>query len=163
MDPVRRAVRRIDSREIIYSVQTLDEVLAGSLAARRISMVLLGIFAAMALLLSCVGIYGVISYTVGQRTREIGVRMALGAQRGDVMRMVLREGLTMAFTGVAFGTVAALALARLIASQLFDVSPQDPLTFAAIAIVLILAALLACYLPARRALRVDPVVALRYE
>jgi predicted permease len=163
MGPVRRAVKQIDSREVIYGTQTLDEVVAGSLAARRLTMVLLGIFAAMALLLSCIGIYGVISYAVGRRTREIGVRMALGAQREDVMRMVLWEGLRMALTGVAAGTAAALALTRLMASQLFGVSAQDPLTFAAIVIVLTLVALLACYLPARRAVRVDPMIALRYE
>jgi len=163
MDPVRRAVKQLDSREVIYGVQTMEDVLATSVAARRLSMILLGIFAALALMLSCVGIYGVISYVVSQRTREIGVRMALGAQRGDVMRMVLGEGAKMALIGVAAGTTAALGLTRLMANQLFGVSPQDPLTFAAVAVVLTLVALLACYLPARRAVRVDPVVALRYE
>jgi predicted permease len=163
MGPVRRAVRQIDSREAIYGVQTMDEVLAGSFAARRLSMILLGIFAALALVLSCVGIYGVISYLVGQRTREIGVRMALGAQRSDVMRLVLGEGAKMALVGVAAGIAAALGLTRLMAGELFGVTAQDPLTFGAVAIVLTLVALLACYLPARRALRVDPMVALRYE
>ncbi len=163
MGPVRRAVEQIDPREVIYGVQTMDEVIAGSFAARRLSMILLGMFAALALILSCVGIYGVISYVVGQRTHEIGVRMALGAQRRDVMRLVLGEGTKMALVGVAAGIAAALGLTRLMANQLFGVTAQDPLTFAAVAIVLTLVALLACYLPARRAVRVDPTVALRYE
>jgi predicted permease len=163
MGAVRSAVARNDPRDVIYGVQTLDEVIAGSLAARRLSMILLGVFAALALLLSCVGIYGVISYVVGQRTHEIGVRMALGARRSDVMRLVLGEGAKMALVGVAAGIGAALGLTRLMANQLFGVSAQDPLTFAAVAIVLTLVALLACYLPARRAVRVDPMVALRYE
>jgi predicted permease len=163
MGPVRRAVRQMDPREVIYGVQTMDEVLAGSFAARKLSMILLGIFAALALVLSCVGIYGVISYLVGQRTREIGVRMALGAQRRDVMRLVLGEGIKMALVGVATGIAAALGLTRLMADELFGVTAQDPLTFGAVAVVLTLVALLACYLPARRAVRVDPMVALRYE
>src|SRR6202042_826346 len=163
MDPVRRAVKQLDSREVIYGVQTMDGVIAGSVAARRVSMILLGIFAAFALILSCVGIYGVISYVVGQRTHEIGVRMALGAQRSDVMRLVLGDGAKMALIGVAAGIAAALRLTRLMADELFGVTAQDPLTFVAVAIVLMLVALLACYLPARRAVRVDPMVALRYE
>ncbi len=163
MGPVRRAVEQIDSREVIYGVATMDEVIAGSLAARRLAMILLGIFAALALVLSCVGIYGVISYVVGQRTHEIGVRMALGAQRRDVMRLVLGEGAKMALVGVAASIAAALGLTHLMANELFGVTAQDPLTFAAVAVVLTLVALLACYLPARRAVRVDPMVALRYE
>jgi predicted permease len=163
MGPVRRAVEQNDSREVIYGVQTLGEVIAGSVAARRVSMILLGIFSALALVLSCVGIYGVISYLVGQRTHEIGVRIALGAQRRDVMRLVLGEGVRMALAGVAAGIAAALGLTRLMANQLFGVTAQDPLTFAAVAMVLTVVALLACYLPARRAVRVDPMVALRYE
>jgi ABC-type antimicrobial peptide transport system permease subunit len=163
MSQVRTAVEQVDSRDVIYGVQTLDEVIAGSVAARRFSMILLGIFAGLALVLSCVGIYGVISYVVGQRTHEIGVRMALGAQRGDVMRLVVGEGVRMTLFGVAGGVGASLGLTRLMADQLFGVTPQDPLTFAAVAVVLTLVALLACYLPARRAVRVDPMVALRYE
>jgi predicted permease len=163
MGLVRRAVDQIDPREVIYGVQTMDEVVASSFAARRLSMILLGIFAALALVLSCVGIYGVISYLVGQRTHEIGVRMALGAQRRDVMRLVLGEGAKMALIGVAIGITAALGLTRLMANELFGVTAHDPLTFVTVAILLTLVAMLACYLPARRAVRVDPMVALRYE
>jgi predicted permease len=160
---VRRGVAENDPHEVVYNVQTLNEVVAGSLAARRLSMLLLGVFAALALVLSCVGIYGVISYVVGQRTHEIGVRMALGAQSADVMRLVVGEGATMALLGVAAGIGAAFGLTRLMANQLFGVTAHDPLTFATVAILLTLVALLACYLPARRAVRVDPGVALRCE
>ncbi len=163
MKMVRRGVEQTDPREVIYAVQTMDAVVAGALAARRLSMILLGVFAALALLLSCVGIYGVISYVVGQRTHEIGVRMALGAQRRDVMLLVVGEGAKMALVGVAAGIAGALGLTRLMASQLFGVTPQDPLTFGGVAILLTLVALGACYLPARRAVRVDPGVALRCE
>jgi predicted permease len=163
MTQVRRGVEEIDSRDVIYGVQTMDEVLAGSLAARRLSMILLGVFAALALLLSCVGIYGVISYVVGQRTHEIGIRMALGAQRRDVMRLVLGEGAKMALIGVAIGIAAALGMTRLMESQLFGVTAHDPLTFLAGGALFAMVALLACYLPARRAVRVDPVIALRSE
>jgi len=163
MGPVRRAVYETDPREVIYGVQTMDAVLANSLAARRLSMILLEIFAALALVLSCVGIYGVISYLVNQRTHEIGVRMALGAQPGDVMKLVLAQGAKMALLGVALGIAAALGLTRLMANELFGVTAHDPLTYVAVAILLTLVALLACYVPARRAVRVDPMVALRYE
>ena len=163
MDQVRRAVREMDARQAIYEVQTLDEVLEGALAPRRISMILLGAFAALALALSCVGIYGVASYAAGQRMHEIGVRMALGAQQGDVLRLVLSEGAKMALAGVAVGTAGALALARLMENQLFGVTAHDPPTFAGVAILLTIVALLACYVPARRAARVDPAIALRCE
>ena len=163
MDPVRRAVAEIDPREVVYAVQTLDQVLANSLAARRFSMILLAIFATLALLLACVGIYGVISYLVGQRTHEIGVRVALGAQPADVMRLVVGGGAKMAFIGVAIGIAAAFGLTRLMAGELFGVTAHDPLTFLAVAFVLVAVALLASYIPARRAMRVDPITALRYE
>jgi predicted permease len=163
MTPVRGAVSQLESGDVIYGVHTLDEIIAGSLAARRVSMVLLAIFAALALALASIGIYGVVSYVVGRRTHEIGVRMALGADRVDVIRLVIGEGASMALAGVAAGIAAALALTRLMANQLFGVTPQDPLTFAAVALVLTLVALLACYLPARRAVRVDPMAALRHE
>ncbi len=163
MEPVRRAVVAMDSRQIVYGVRTLDGVLAESVAPQRLSMLLLAIFAALALLLSCVGIYGVISYVVGQRTREIGVRMALGAQHADVMRLVLGEGTRMALAGVATGVAAASGLTRLMASQLYGVSAQDPATFAVSAAILAIVAVAACYVPARRAVAVDPTVALRDE
>jgi predicted permease len=163
MGLVRKAVEHHDSREVVYGVQTLDRLMADSLAARRITMILLGVFAVLAVVLACVGIYGVISFVVSQRTHEIGVRMALGAQRRDVMRLVFGEGMKMALAGLTAGVAAGLGLTRLIANLLFGVAPQDPLTFASVAIVLTAAALLACYFPARRAVRVDPLVALRYE
>jgi predicted permease len=160
---IRHAVEQLNSQQVVYGVETMDEVIARSLAARRFAMILLGVFAAVALILACVGIYGVISYLVGQRTHEIGVRIALGAQRSDVLRLVLGQGAKMALIGVGIGVVVALALTRLMANQLFGVSAHDPLTFAGVAAVLILVALAACYIPARRAMRVDPIVALRYE
>ena len=163
MGAVRRAVERIDSREVIYNVQTMDEVVANSFAARRLSMMLLGVFAALALMLACVGIYGVVSYLVGQRSHEIGVRMSLGAQRSDVFRLVIGHGARMALIGVAIGVGAALALTRLMANQLFGVSAHDPVTFAGVAVLLIIVAVGACYIPARRAMCVDPMVALRHE
>jgi predicted permease len=163
MAPVRKAVEEINPREVIYSVATMDQVVANSLAARRFSMILLGVFAALAVALACVGIYGVISCLVGQRTSEIGVRIALGAQRADVLRLILGEGTRMALVGVVIGIVAALGLTRLMSNQLFGVSAQDPLTFVAVAPLLVIVAVAACYVPARRAMRVDPVVALRCE
>jgi ABC-type antimicrobial peptide transport system permease subunit len=163
MASVRHAVEQIDSRDVIYSVETMDEIVSNSYAARRFSMTLLAVFAALALVLACVGIYGVISYLVGQRTHEIGVRMALGAQPDDVLRLVLGHGARMALIGVVIGTIGALGLMRLMANQLFGVSAHDPLTFAGVAMLLIIVAVAACYIPARRAMRVDPMVALRYE
>ena len=160
---VRAGVARIDSREVIYAVRTMDDVVAGALAPRRISMVLLSVFANLALVLACTGIYGVISYVVGQRTREIGLRMALGAQSGDVMRMVIGDGARMVLTGVGVGIAGALGLTRLMENELFGVSGHDPLTFGGVVLVLTLVALAACYIPARRAVLVDPVVALRCE
>jgi predicted permease len=163
MVSVRRAVQEVDPREVVYNAQTMGDVISHSFAARRLSMMLLGVFAALALVLACVGIYGVISYLVGQRTHEIGLRMALGAQRSDVLRLIIGHGAKMALIGVAIGTAAALALTRLMADQLFGVSAYDPPTFAAVAALLLVVAVAACYIPARRATRVDPMVALRYE
>jgi predicted permease len=163
MKLVRRSVQEIDSREVIYGVQTMDQVLADALAPRRLSMILLDVFAVLALVLACVGIYGVVSYLVGQRTHEIGVRIALGAQRSDVMRLVLAEGAKLALVGVVAGLGASFGLTRLLANQLFGVTSYDPLTYAAVAVLLMLVAVFACYVPARRAMHLDPVVALRCE
>jgi putative ABC transport system permease protein len=126
-------------------------------------MILLAAFAALALALSCVGLYGVLSYLAGERTREIGVRIALGAGRRDIQRLILGQGVKMALAGVALGIFLALGLTHLMSSQLFGISPHDPLTFAGVALILLLVALGACYLPARRAMGVDPMVALRHE
>ena len=148
---------------IVYDNESEEEVVADSIASQRFSLTLLGAFAGMALLLAGIGIYGVLSYLVGQRTREIGVRMALGAQRLDVLRMVLQDGARMTLTGAAIGIVAALGLTRLMGSMLFGVKPTDPITFGLVAVVLCGIALLASYVPARRAAKVDPMVALRNE
>ena len=160
---VRAAVQEVDPGAVIYSEETMREVIANSLATRRISMALLGAFAGLALLLSCVGVYGVISYQVEERTREIGVRMALGARRSDVLELILRRGMTIALLGTAAGVVLALGLTRLLGSQLYGVTAHDPLTFFGVACVLMAVAIAACYVPARRATRVDPVISLRYE
>jgi predicted permease len=152
-----------NAQQVVYGAETLEDVIAGSLAARRFSMVLLGIFAALAVVLSSIGIYGVISYLVGQRIQEIGTRIALGAQRGDVMRLILGRGFALTLGGVVSGSVLALILSRQMKKIIYGVSPADPATFAAVTILLITIALLACYVPARRAMRVDPIVALRYE
>jgi putative ABC transport system permease protein len=153
----------MNSEQVIYGAQTMDEIISGSISNRWFSMILLGAFAGVALLLSSIGIYGVISYLVGQQTREIGIRMALGAQRKDVLRLILGNGARMALLGVAIGIVAALGLTRLMAKMLYGVSATDPVTFVVVAFVLVVVALAACYIPARRAMRVDPLVALRYE
>jgi len=163
MGAIRRALAKINGEIVVFGTRTMDKIISDSLAARRFSMILLGIFAALALALSCVGIYGVISYLAGQRTHEIGIRMALGAHRNDVLRLILGHGAKMALTGVAVGIATSLALTRLMAKLLFGVSAYDPLTFVAVACLLILVALAASYIPARRAMRVDPMVALRYE
>jgi putative ABC transport system permease protein len=160
---IRRSLQRISNEHVMYGVQTMEEMIANSLAARRVSMIAFGVFAALALGLASVGLYGVIAYLVGQRTHEIGVRMALGARRADVFGMVLREGIRLATVGVAIGMIAALALTRLLANLLFGVSPSDPATFAFAAILLTSVEMAACYVPARRAMKVDPIVALRYE
>ncbi|HEY1760677.1 MAG TPA: ABC transporter permease [Bryobacteraceae bacterium] len=160
---LRSVAAETDPAQAIYGVQTLDRALAESIAPRRFNLLLLAIFASVAVLLAAIGIYGVMSYTVAQRAQEIGLRMALGAGRGTVVRMVARQGMLVAGAGISVGLVAALGLMRLMASLLFDVKPSDPQTFAAVAAGLAGVAFLACWLPARRAARVDPMVALRHE
>jgi predicted permease len=160
---IRHALSEVNGQLVLYRPRTMDEVISGSLAQRRFSMILLGVFALLALVMSCVGIYGVISFLAGQRTHEIGIRMALGANRRDVLRMVLEKGAKMALLGIAIGIAAALGLTRLMANMLFGVSAHDALTFVGVAGLLTFVALVACYIPARRAMTVDPSVALRHE
>jgi predicted permease len=160
---IRETIERMNGENVLYDAKSLEEVVGDSMAARRFTMVLLAVFAGLALLLSSIGIYGVISYVVGQRTNEIGIRIALGAQQCDVLRLMLGEGMKMALLGVAIGIAVALGLTHLMVNILFGVSATDPLTFLGVATLLVVVALAACWIPARRATRVDPLVALRYE
>jgi putative ABC transport system permease protein len=162
-EAVARAVREADPDQPTHSVRTMEEVQAAATASRRFSIQLLGGFACLALLLAAIGIYGVMAYLVSQRTREIGIRMALGARPGSVVRLVVSYALRLAVAGVALGIVAAGLLTRLISGMLFDVSPTDPWTFATITLMLLATALVATFTPARRAARVDPMVALRAD
>lgn len=163
LGPISRAVQTVSGDIVVYHTRTMLDVIAESLAAQRFAMTLLGAFAGLATLLASVGIYGVISYIASQRTREIGIRMALGAKRADVLRMVLSQAGRMALTGVAIGLLAGIALMRLMVNLLFGISTHDPITFIGVSLILIFIALLACYMPARRASVIDPMVALRYE
>ncbi|CAN5347425.1 ABC transporter permease [soil metagenome] len=160
---VKREMLGVDSTLPVTNIRLMDEVLSRSVAQQRFNMLLVGIFAGLGLVLAVVGIYGVMSYAVAQRTNEIGIRMALGARGGDVLKLVVGQGMKLTLIGVAIGLLAAFALTRLMKSLLFGVSATDPVTFAAIALLLAVVALLACYIPARRATKVDPMVALRYE
>jgi predicted permease len=160
---IRHALQQQNSDNIVYDAQTMDSIIFDSLVVRRFTMQVLGIFAALALLLSTIGIYGVLSYVVGQRSNEIGIRMALGAQRSDILRLILGHGARMAAAGIAVGLLAALGLTRLMSGMLFGIGATDPLTFVGVSVLLALVALVACYIPARRAMKVDPMAALRYE
>jgi predicted permease len=163
LDALRQTNRQINSEQVIFDANSMDNIISSTLAARRFSMILLASFAGLALLLSSVGIYGVVSYLVGQRTREIGLRMALGARRVDVLRMVLSGGGKLAALGVVIGLGASLGLTQLMGAMIYGVSATDPLTFVSVALLLTCVALIACYVPARRATRVDPMAALRHE
>ncbi|HYL97438.1 MAG TPA: FtsX-like permease family protein, partial [Blastocatellia bacterium] len=160
---VRQAVQSVDPELPVFKAQTFDDILSASLAERRFSMEMIGLFALTALLLAGMGIYGVISYVVGERKHEIGIRLALGAQSRDVMRMVLRQGLRLALTGCALGLICAVIVSHLMAGLLYGVSPTDPAAFAGVVLVLVGVALLACYVPARRAMKLDATVALRHD
>jgi len=160
---VTEAVHRVDPSLPVTEITTLDGLLSRSVSPRRFSAVLIGVLAGLALVLSAVGIYGVMSYTVGQQTQEIGIRMALGAEPQNMLALVLGRSARLALVGIAAGVLGALALTRFLSSLLFGVQAKDPLTFASVAILLLLVALAACCVPARRAMKVDPMVALRYE
>jgi putative ABC transport system permease protein len=159
----RRQVREIDANLPVMDVMSMEQRLAESVEPRRFQMLLFGLFTTLALIIATVGIYGVISYAVSQRRHEIGIRMALGAQSSDVVRMVIWRGLCLTLIGVALGLAAALAMTRVMKNLLFDVSATDPMTFALIALLLVGVALVASYIPARRATKVDPLKALRHE
>jgi predicted permease len=161
--PIRQALEQINGQLVMYREQAMDGVISDSLATRRFSMIVLGVFSALALLMACVGIYGVISHLVGERTHEIAIRMALGAERWDVLRTVLRDWAKMALAGVGIGLAAALGLTRFMRSMLFGISAHDPVTVAGVVSLLMLVAFAACYVPARRATRIDPMVALRND
>ncbi|HEY1939323.1 MAG TPA: ABC transporter permease [Candidatus Angelobacter sp.] len=160
---LRSRMVEFNSELILHNPEYMEKSVADSISSKRFTMTLLGVFAFLALLLASIGIYGVLSYMVGQRTKEIGVRMALGAQKFDVLRMVLRDGARMTITGVILGLIGALALTRLMRTMLYGVRPTDPLTFVSVAALLCIIAMLACYVPARRAMRVDPIEALRHQ
>jgi putative ABC transport system permease protein len=160
---VRNAIWSVDKDQTVADIDTMDHIVAEAVARQRFSMLLLGLFAALALLLASVGIYGVMSYSVAQRTHEIGIRMALGARRADVLQMTVRQGLRLVSVGMILGLAAAFLLTRVLASLLFGISATDPLTFVGISLVLLAVAILASYVPALRATKVDPIVALRAQ
>ena len=159
----RGQVKALDPDQPIYNIRTMDEIRGESIAPQRLNLLLMSIFAGLAFVLAIVGIYGVMSYAVTQRTHEIGIRMAIGAQPRDVFRMILGQGMFLAIIGMVAGLAGAFALTRLMATMLFTIKPTDPLTFGSVAILLIAVALIACYIPGRRATKVDPVNSLRYE
>jgi len=160
---VQQSLQGVATQEAPDNFRTMEDLLSASIAQQRFNMLLLSLFAALALTLGGVGLYGVLSYLVAQRTHEMGIRMALGASRREVLRLIVRNGLRMTFIGLGIGIVAAVGLTRLLAGLLFGVKPTDPLTFGTVSLVLCGVAFVACYIPARRATRVDPIVALRYE
>src|SRR6185436_10298896 len=160
---LRAAVLAIDKNMAIYNIKTMEKVVSDSIAQPRFNMVLLAIFAGLALILASVGIYGVMSYSVTQRTQELGVRMALGAQRRDIFSLVLKQGIILALIGVAIGLAGAIGLSKALASVLYGISATDPVTFILVAVIMVAVALVACFFPARKATKVDPLTAMRYE
>jgi putative ABC transport system permease protein len=160
---VRSIIRSVDPDQPLGGIRTMENIVSESVAPRRLTMLISGLFAALALLLAMVGLYGVISYSVAQRSPELGIRMALGAAKGVILSLIVAQGLRLALAGIIVGMAAAFALTRVLTSLLFGITPNDPLTFGVVAILLVGVALLACYIPARRAAKVDPKVALRYE
>ena len=163
INTIRNEIAGIDSNIVASEAHGMDLYIERSLGSIRFSMILLGLFAAIALLLAIIGIYGVMSYAIGQRTHEIGIRMALGARRTDVLSMIVKQGSRMAIIGIVIGVAGAAILTRAMSSMLFGVTANDPLTFTAVASLLLLMAVVACLVPAQRATRVDPLVVLRYE
>jgi putative ABC transport system permease protein len=160
---IREQVLAVDPNQPVYDVKTMDERVAVTLETRRFAVVLLGVFGALALILAAIGLYGVLAFAVSQRTREIGIHMALGARARDVLLMVIRQGMSLVVVGVVFGVAGAFALTRLMRSLLFEVGPTDSLTFVIVSLLLAAVGFIACFVPARRATKVDPLIALRYE
>ena len=160
---VRQKVRELDAALPVSTVRTMDEWVSNNAAQPRLNAILLAVFAAVAMLIASIGIYGVLAYSVNQRTQEIGLRMALGAPRGQVLRLIVREGMTVGAIGIGAGVAGALALSRVLASLVFDVPVRDPLTYVVVTASLAVVALVACVIPARKASRVDPIVALRCD
>jgi putative ABC transport system permease protein len=160
---IRREIQEVDKTQAVAAIKTMEQYLSESVARPRLYAILLVLFASLALLLSAIGLYGLMAYTVSQRTHEIGIRVALGGQRRDIFKLVVGRGLLLALVGISIGLAGALALTRLLTSLLFSVRPTDPATFAGVLLLLVVVALVACYLPARRAMKVDPMMALRWE
>jgi putative ABC transport system permease protein len=162
-EALRQQVLGVDPNQPVYNVKTMENVIDDSMSASRMNTMLLSIFAGLAMILAMIGIYSVMSYTVTQNTREIGIRMALGAQARDVLKLIVGQGLVLTLIGVVVGVAAAFGLTRLMSSLLYGVTTTDPLTFVIVSVILVAVAVISCYLPARRATKVDPMVALRYE
>jgi putative ABC transport system permease protein len=160
---IQHEIQSVDSQLAASKIRTMDQVISESTARQNFNMLLLTIFAGLALLLAAIGIYGLMSYTVEQRTQELGIRMALGASRGDMLKLVVRQGMLLTGIGVVIGLAASFGLNRLLADLLFGVKATDPVTYAAVTVILISVALLATYIPARKATQIDPMIALRYE
>jgi len=162
-ESIRKEILALDSEVPVSNVRTMEQVISVSLSDRRFTLTLVGIFAGAALALAVIGLYGVMAYTVSQDTHEIGIRIALGAQRSHVLSLVVGQGMRLTIVGVVLGLIGGFALTRVLQSHLYEVKPTDPLTFASVVLLLVIVALLACYLPARRAAKVDPLVAIRHE